>query len=107
MSSWVIEYSEAALKDLKSLDGSQQILVKKAIRKVSQNPVSEQEGGLGKPLGNHNNSDLVGCYKIKLRKAGIRVVYRLKIVDNKMRIIIIGMREDVYTEAKKRLSKGE
>ena len=105
MNNWTIEYSETALKDLYRLDGSQQILVQKAIRKVSKNPVSVQEGGYGKPLGNHNDSNLVGCYKIKIRSAGIRVVYRLKIIDGIMRIIIIGLREDVYKDAVKRLSQ--
>lgn len=102
MSNWKIEYSKEALKDLDKLDRTQIIIVQKALRKISQNPVAEQEGGYGKPLGNHNNSRLAGCYKVKLRGAGIRIVYELKIIGNIVRIIVIGMRNDVYKEAQRR-----
>ena len=44
---WQVQYHPDALKDLKKLDGSQQVLVKKAIRKVSGNPLPASEGGYG------------------------------------------------------------
>ncbi len=103
MSNWTIKYSPEAEADYQRLDGSQRILVEKALKKVSQNPLSEKEGGYGKPLGNHSNSRLSGCLKVKLKKAGIRIVYTLVEIDGVMYIIIIGMRKDVYTEAEKRL----
>lgn len=36
--SWILEYLPEAEKDLKALDGSQRLLVLKAIKKVQQNP---------------------------------------------------------------------
>ena len=51
---WEVEYLPEAESDLKSLDGSQRILVLKAIKKVKQNPLPVYEGGYGKPLGNKN-----------------------------------------------------
>ena len=74
--SWKLEYLPEAEKDLKDLDGSQRILVLKAIKKVQQNPLPVDEQGYGKPLGNHNSTSLAGLLKIKLRSAGLRVVYQ-------------------------------
>ena len=49
--------------------------------------------------------ELRGCYKIKLLKAGVRLVYQIK--DDQVIIILItvGKRADskVYEEAKKRI----
>lgn len=105
MNEWQVEYTEAALDDLKDLDGSQRLLVLKAIKKVSKNPLPTTEGGYGKPLGNHNTSKLTGYQKIKLKDAGIRVVYRIVRDNKKMRIIIISVRDDekVYRMALERI----
>lgn len=73
--SWKVEYLPEAEKDLKGLDGSQRNLVLKAIKKVQQNPLPVDEQGYGKPLGNHNSTNLAGLLKIKLRSAGLRIVY--------------------------------
>lgn len=104
---WKLEYLPEAEKDLKNLDGSQRILVLKAIKKVQQNPLPVDEQGYGKPLGNHNNSDLAGLLKIKLRSAGLRVVYQLRRTETSMIVIVIGVRadEEVYELAKKRADK--
>ena len=56
---WEVRYTEEAKKDFAALDGSQKILVKKAIEKVQQNPLPNTEGGYGKPLSNYNNSKTV------------------------------------------------
>lgn len=53
-----IEFLEEAEKDLKKLDHSVQIQVLKGISKVSQNPLSAEEGGYGKPLGNKSGTNL-------------------------------------------------
>ena len=45
--SWDVVYLEEARKDLASLDGSQAKLVRKAIQKVSGNPLPDSEGGYG------------------------------------------------------------
>lgn len=105
MNEWQVEYTEAALDDLKDLDGSQRLLVLKAIKKVSKNPLPTTEGGYRKPLGNHNTSKPTGYQKIKLKEAGIRVVYRIVRDNKKMRIIIISVRDDekVYRMALERI----
>ena len=105
--SWSVEFLVEAKKDLKRLDRSVQTQIIKGIQKVAQNPVSIYEGGYGKPLGNKNNSDLTGLFKIKYRDLGIRVVYRLEYTETMMRIIVISARTDeqVYKEAMKRREK--
>ena len=107
MKSWNLIIWEEADEDYNKLDKSQRKLVDKAIMKVSQNPLPQSEGGYGKPLGNKNNINLTGCYKIKLRDAGIRIVYRLQRTEHGMEIVIIGMREsaEVYDLAAKRIEK--
>ena len=102
--SWSVEFLEEAKKDLKRLDRGVQTQVIKGIKKVAQNPVSIHEGGDGKPLGNKNNTDLTGLFKIKYRDLGIRVVYRLEYTETMMKIIVISARTDeqVYKEALRR-----
>lgn len=102
---WEIIYIDAALKDLQDLDGSVRKQVLRAIEKVAQNPQAKSEGGYGNPLGNKNGLNLTGYMKIKLRDAGIRVVYRIEEVHGVMRIIIIGARSDdeVYQLAVQRI----
>ena len=91
---WKVEYLKKSLKDLKSLDHSQQLQVLKAIDKVSQNPLPNFEGGYGKPLGNKSSTNLTGYFKIKLLKLGIRVVYGLVKERGIMKIIVISIRQD-------------
>ncbi len=104
---WKIEYIPEALNDLRRLDGSQRLLVRKAIAKVSQNPLPKEEGGYGTPLGNKGGQNLTGFLKIKLLKAGLRIVYKLVKIDDTMLIIIIGARadEEVYDLAAARAKK--
>ena len=102
---WEIVYIDAALKDLRDLDGSVRKQVLRAIEKVAQHPQAKSEGGYGNPLGNKSGLDLTGYMKIKLRDAGIRIVYRTEEVNGVMRIIIIGARSDdeVYRLAVQRI----
>ena len=102
---WNIEFLKEAEKDLNDLDGSVKKQVLKGIQKVSQNPLPDFQGGYGKPLGNHGGTNLSGL--IKFRKIGIRVVYKVEIVGNVMKIIIISARSDnqVYLEAEVRRTK--
>lgn len=104
---WTVKYLPEALKDLRALDGSPRKLVRKAIDKVSENPLPVSEGGLGKPLRNKGGNNLTGLLKIKLRSAGIRIVYKNIRQDNDMIVIVIGAREDdeVYDIAKQRATK--
>lgn len=104
---WTLKFLPEAQKDLKNLAGNQRLLVVKAIEKVRQNPVSIYEGGYGKPLGNKNGNNLSGLFKIKLRNAGIRVVYKLIQTETEMLIVVIGARADdeVYDAAQHRADK--
>jgi mRNA interferase RelE/StbE len=74
---------------------------------VCQNPLPDYQGGYGKPLGNQSGTDLSGLMKIKFKKVGIRVVYKVEYSDNVMKVIIISARSDnqVYIEAEKRRNK--
>lgn len=102
---WNVVYLPEAIKDLDELDGSQRQAVRKALEKLRQNPLPETEGGYGKWLGNKNNLDLSGMLKVKLRGAGLRIVYQLHRVKDQVLVIVIGAREDhlVYELAAKRI----
>lgn len=102
--SWNVVFLPEASEDLKRLDGSVRPQILKGIMKVSANPL---DSGYGKPLGNHSGTDLSGLMKIKFKKAGIRVVYKVEVIDNIMKVIIISARSDnqVYEEAEKRRKK--
>ena len=101
---WVVTYLKEAAEDLQKLDNSQRIEVLKGIKKVSQNPLPQSQGGYGKPLGNHNGVNLTGLLKIKYKNLGIRVVYKVEIVQSEMIIVVISIRDDeeVYQLANKR-----
>jgi hypothetical protein len=103
---WKVSYFDDALEDLKKMDNSQRKQVLKAIDKVKTNPLPQNEGGYGKPLGNKRGINLTNLYKIKLKKSGIRVVYQIIRVEDTMEIIIVSMREDekVYEDAQKRIN---
>ena len=58
---WEVEYLPEAIKDIKKLDNSNRLLVRKAIQKVSSNPVSTYEGGFGHPKTTKKNSATENC----------------------------------------------
>lgn len=103
---WKVSYFDEALEDLKKMDNSQRKQVLKAIDKVKTNPLPQNEGGYGKPLGNKRGINLTNLYKIKLKKSWFRVVYQIIRVKDTMEIIIVSMREDekVYEDAQKRIN---
>ena len=102
--SWSIEYTKAALNDLKKLDPYNRKLILKAIEKTAERPLPPPDG-IGKPLGNHSDTKLSGYYKIKFRDLGYRIVYGLIMKDSVMEVIIISVRndEEVYKEAERRI----
>ncbi|WP_313885486.1 type II toxin-antitoxin system RelE/ParE family toxin [Desulfallas sp. Bu1-1] len=102
-----MEYLQDAVEDLKRLDHSQRLQVLKAIEKVSGNPLPQNEGGYGKPLGNRNSTRLAGFLKIKLKRLGLRVVYKLVREKDVMKVIVVSARADdeVYLLAQKRTDK--
>ena len=65
MSGYEVAFYPDALKDIKRLDGSQRKIVLKAIEKIRTNPLPQNEGGFGKPLGNKAGTDLTGFMKIR------------------------------------------
>lgn len=103
--SWKLSYLPEAEKDLKALDGSQRILVLKAIKKVQQNPLPAEENGYGKSLGNYGSTGLAGLLKIKLRAAGLRVVYKLQRTESEMLVIGVRADEEIYDIAAKRAAR--
>jgi len=105
MSQWILRYLPEAKRELECLNRSIQPEILKGIRKVAQNP--GYPDGYGKPLGNIAGTNLAGLYKIKFKKAGLRVVYGLEYNNDIMTIIIISARADnaVYEEAEKRRIK--
>ena len=48
---WKVEYLSEALDDIKQLDQGQRVQVVKAINRVAVDPLPQNEGGYGKPLG--------------------------------------------------------
>jgi len=104
---WEIKFLPEADKDFDNLTRKQQVIVKKAIDKVKTNPLSQNDGGYGKPLGNKHGLNLTNLLKIKLRGEGIRIVYKLFKTETQMLIIVIGFREDeeIYEIAHKRRIK--
>lgn len=92
--SWSVVYLPEAEKDILALARNRQLLVNKAIKKVKQNPLPQSEGGYGKPLGHKQGTNLTNFLKIKLRGAGIRIVYKLVRTDRQMLVVVVGVRED-------------
>lgn len=83
-----------ATKDVTGLGGSQHKMVAKAIERVLANPLPQDRGGHGKPLGNRADGELAGYMKVKLRGSGLRVVYRLVELSGRMAVIVVGARKD-------------
>jgi mRNA interferase RelE/StbE len=101
---WQVEFIPSAKEDLQKLDGSVRHQVEIGIYKVSQNPVPKKDGGYGEPLGHIRNNNLTGLYKIKFKRIGIRVIYKLIKIDDIMKIVVVLARADnyCYNEANKR-----
>ena len=104
---WRLTFLPEAEEDFDKLDGSKKKIVRKALAKIEQNPLPSYEGGYGKPLGNKGGKNLSNFLKVKIKGAGIRIVYQTIHIDEMVIIIIIGMREDfeVYEEAFARVKK--
>jgi mRNA interferase RelE/StbE len=79
--SFEIQFIPEAANDYMSLDGSIKKQVNEKIDKLRENPF------LGETLGNKNNIDLTGYYKIYVAKKAYRIVYR--IIKDEIEIIEI------------------
>ena len=99
--SYRIEFIKEAAKDYKNLDGSVKKLVNIKIEELSKNPM------VGEKLGNKNNIDLTGFFKIYVFKKKYRIVYRLITPDEIEIIEIWGIgkrdKEEIYRIIGKRL----
>jgi len=67
-----IRFDEDAEKEYNNLEYSILGIVNKAIDELVY-----RADEVGKKLGNHSNTKLAGCKEIKLRDAGIRIVFRI------------------------------
>jgi mRNA interferase RelE/StbE len=102
--SFEIQFIPEAAEDYTSLDGSIKKQVNEKIDKLKENPF------LGEALGNKNNMDLTGYYKIYAAKMAYRIVYR--ILKNELEIIEIwgiGKRDkmEIYKIVGQRIVKRE
>ena len=93
-----LKFDEAALNEWQQLDGSVKTPLKKALNKRLETPHVP---------GDALRGVLAGYYRIKLRKQGYRLIYR---VDDKTIFVIVlavGKRENdaVYVEATARLAR--
>ncbi len=82
-------------EDLKELDHSLRLLIFKKLKKL-QNTLK-----LGMLLGNKNNLDLSGMYKIYAAKKKVRIVYEILREELIIYIVAIGKRDEmeVYIKA--------
>jgi mRNA interferase RelE/StbE len=95
-----IQFIPEAVKDYESLGENTKILVNKKIEKLKDNAY------IGQKLGNINNIDLTGYYKIYVAKKKYRIVYRIvKSVVEIIEIWGIGKRDkmEVYKDIGKRI----
>lgn len=91
-----LKFLPAALKEWEALDGSVKEVLRKALKKRLQNP---------RLPGSELHGDLQGCYKIKLRQQGYRLVYSVE--DDVLVVLVLAVdkREDMaaYRSALQRL----
>jgi mRNA interferase RelE/StbE len=91
-------FHPAALEEWNALDGSVKKPLKKLLARSLDNP--HLPGGA-------LTSDLLGCYKIKLNKQGVRLVYRVQDEALIVMVMAVDRREDsiVYRFALARLAE--
>ena len=89
---YTLKFVPAALAELGALDGSIKANLKKLLAKRLDNP---------RVPGSELRGELRGCYKIKLRKQGYRLVYQVD--DDAILVLVLGVGkredDDVYQAA--------
>lgn len=92
-----VVFDERAFKEWNKLDRSIQLQFKKKLKKLQINPYIESAKLSG---------SLSGCFKIKLRSSGFRMVYQ--VIDELIiiKVLAVGKREslNVYNDAKQRIN---
>lgn len=83
-----LKFLPAALKEWSALDGSVKEVLRKALKKRLEQPHLP---------GSELHGDLQGCYKIKLRQQGYRLVYNVE--DDVLVVLVLAVdkREDMVT----------
>lgn len=93
--SYVVKFREDALKEWHKLDKTLQQQFAKKLKKCCENP----------HIPSAKLRGIKGCYKVKLRSSGFRLVYQ--VIDNDLiiAVVAVGKRErcDVYNLASERL----
>ncbi|CRG50311.1 type II toxin-antitoxin system RelE family toxin [Yersinia wautersii] len=91
-----IDFDERALKEWHKLDKAIREQFKKKLRKLQENPYIESA---------RLHGDLAGCFKIKLRASGFRLIYQVIDEEIVIWIVAVGKREDekAYDTARKRI----
>jgi mRNA interferase RelE/StbE len=91
-----LEFLESALREWHALDGSVKGIFKKQLEARLENPYLP---------GSELHGPLTGCYKIKLRAQGYRLVYQVR--DEALVVLVIAIdrrdKDKVYQAALKRL----
>lgn len=91
-----LEFLESALREWQALDGSVKDIFKKQLRARLDNP---------RLAGSELHGPLTGCYKIKLRAQGYRLVYQVR--DDVLVVLVIAIdrrdKDKVYRAALKRI----
>ncbi len=91
-----LEFLESALREWQALDGSVKDIFKKQLRARLENP---------RFPGSELHGSLAGCYKIKLRAQGYRLVYQVR--DDVLVVLVIAIdrrdKDKVYQAALKRI----
>ena len=67
-----VRLHKAAQKEYEKLDNSVVAIVDKALEELEK-----RADEVGKPLGKKRNANLTGCKEVKLREAGIRIVFTI------------------------------
>lgn len=93
--SYKLRFHELALKEWEKLDSSLRGQFRKKLLERLENPCIPSAALSGMP----------DCYKIKLRKAGYRLIYRVDEDIVYVTVIVVGKRDKlkVYTTGKNRL----
>ncbi|MBD1226601.1 type II toxin-antitoxin system RelE family toxin [Xenorhabdus griffiniae] len=79
-----IDFDERALKEWQKLDKSIREQFKKKLKKLQENPYIESA---------RLHGELAGCFKIKLRSSGYRLVYQVIDKEIVIWVIAVGKRD--------------
>jgi mRNA interferase RelE/StbE len=95
------DFHPDAKEELAKLNRSIQLLFSKKLKQILKNPQ------IGLALGNKNNLNLAGFYKVYFNSKKHRIVYEIEEEKVVIYIIAIGKREgmEVYQKASQRRSK--